>query len=674
MNIAFVNYHHFKSNSAVHIFNLANELVAMGHGCAIIIPDTPESVASVGVPRFQCLTYAEAASGRLQFPDGQGPSLIHGWTPRESVREMVESLARNYGCPYFVHLEDNEELLTSSHLGTSWQKLTALSMGELDAMVTKAMSHPLRYRDFLDGAAGVSVIIDRLREFKSPEVPDLVLWPAFEDHLFTPQPPDLALRQKLRIPEGHSVIVYPGNSHAANATEMRSLYLAIGAVNRRGVATTLVRLGDDYVDFLGSELTDLRRHVIEAGRVDHQEIPRYLALADVLVQPGRADALNEYRFPSKLPEFFGMGKPVILPRSNIGYSVRDGIDGVLLREGSAIELAERLEALLKDPERRAALGTGARAFAEANLNWHKSATKLAAFYETSLAVYVPRPAIREPSKKAGSRHALAKRYDGFAPAELGYATVEDYSDSKEHLAQLASIAGDLKDVQRPWCVKAILGRVPQGSRLLEIGGGDPWVANLLTTLGYEVWLIDPYEGLGNGPTAFDSIRSQYPKVNFIRGWFPDALASLADRSFDAIYSISVLEHVPEAQLAAVASAIPLHIRDGGWSIHAVDHVTHGAGAAEHLTRLAIMARAFGFADAELQRELARLEQDPDAFFLSADGHNLWRGRTPYRDFPMRRCVSIQFCRQIGEADVRQMPSAAAQSAANPNITNVQELR
>jgi hypothetical protein len=36
----------------------------------------------------------------------------------------------------------------------------------------------------------------------------------------------------------------------------------------------------------------------------------------------------------------------------------------------------------------------------------------------------------------------------------------------------------------------------------------------------------------------------------------------------------------------------------------------------------------------------RLDSDPDAYFLSAESHNRWRGSLPYDHFPMRRCVSI----------------------------------
>ena len=64
-----------------------------------------------------------------------------------------------------------------------------------------------------------------------------------------------------------------------------------------------------------------------------------------------------------------------------------------------------------------------------------------------------------------------------------YATVRDYCESVDELPQIAALDGDLKNVQRPWAVKAILGAVPPPARLLEIGGGEPIVSGFLTELG-----------------------------------------------------------------------------------------------------------------------------------------------------------------------------------------------
>ena len=71
------------------------------------------------------------------------------------------------------------------------------------------------------------------------------------------------------------------------------------------------------------------------------------------------------------------------------------------------------------------------------------------------------------------------------------------------------IDGDLKNVQRPWAVKAVLANVPPPARLLEIGGGEPIVSGFLSELGYDVTLVDPYDGFGNGPTDYQALRRAF---------------------------------------------------------------------------------------------------------------------------------------------------------------------
>ena len=115
---------------------------------------------------------------------------------------------------------------------------------------------------------------------------------------------------------------------------------------------------------------------------------------------------------------------------------------------------------------------------------------------------------------------MAKHYADFSPSEaLGYATVKDYSDSVDTVKALATINQDLKDAQRPWVLKAILGSIAPGGRLLEIGAGDPWVADLLARLGYEVVVVDPYDGRDRGPAQFEQIKAQFPRITFLRGLF-----------------------------------------------------------------------------------------------------------------------------------------------------------
>jgi SAM-dependent methyltransferase len=237
---------------------------------------------------------------------------------------------------------------------------------------------------------------------------------------------------------------------------------------------------------------------------------------------------------------------------------------------------------------------------------------------------------------------LGERYHTFRPPILGYATVADYCDSADSLPFLTSLNGDMKDVQRPWVLKALIGAVPPGSRLLEIGAGDPHVADILGRLGYAVTIVDPYDGRDRGPSSFDAISKRYPDLSFVRGVFPEALGEGVE-PFDCIYSISVLEHIPTDEVESVCLSIRRFTKPGGFTIHAIDHVLHGIGDREHLDRLRRIASSLGLEVRELDSRLELLEDDVETYFLSAEGHNRWRGSLPYDEFPMRRCVSIQVC-------------------------------
>lgn len=242
--------------------------------------------------------------------------------------------------------------------------------------------------------------------------------------------------------------------------------------------------------------------------------------------------------------------------------------------------------------------------------------------------------------------AIYRRYaHSFRVKPVSYATAEDYCESFDHLRPLATYNLDLKDVQRPWVFKSILASVPRGSRILEIGAGEPWVADLLQRLGYQVWVVDPYDGSGNGPAEYEAFSKQCPNIKFIRDQFSDALQQLEVSSFDCIYSISVLEHLGAEGLRSVAAGLKKFLHPNGFNIHVVDHVHRGNGAAAHLANLKLMIDLFDLSLSDLNTTLQAIDTDPETYFLSAESHNRWRGLTPYPQFPMRVCVSIQMVKR-----------------------------
>jgi glycosyltransferase involved in cell wall biosynthesis len=376
LNVIFACYHSFASNSAIHIFHLANGLVARGVACTVAVPRDPESVREIGTPAFRACTFEEA----LRFDRAAGRTLVHAWTPRENVRRFTLELAARLACPYVVHLEDNEDVILEHATGVPVEEL--LCRRESEVIVPDAVSHPHRYRAFLAGASGVTALVDRLLEFVPPGVARQVFWPGFDPGIDWCRPPSAQLRVRLGLTEGEHVLVYTGNVHAANRGEVSSLYLAVALLRRQGARLRLVRTGTDHARPYAPEIEDVMRDAVLAlGRVPREELPAILSLADVLVQPGAPDRFNDYRFPSKLPEFLASGRPVLLPRSNVGRHLADGRECVLLERGNALEIARKLGPLLAEPQRRREIGEAGRAFALSNLSWARAVPSVMAFYE-----------------------------------------------------------------------------------------------------------------------------------------------------------------------------------------------------------------------------------------------------------------------------------------------------
>lgn len=237
---------------------------------------------------------------------------------------------------------------------------------------------------------------------------------------------------------------------------------------------------------------------------------------------------------------------------------------------------------------------------------------------------------------------------GAQPTRTGtsYATVRDFCESVDELTPIASLDGDLKNVQRPWAAKAILAHVPLPARLLEIGGGEPIISGFLSELGYDVTLVDPYGGFGNGPTDYQRYVQQYPHVKIVREFFQPRLAGLRPQTFDAIFSISVLEHIPADSLRSCFDAVAEFLTPEGMSIHCFDFILQGNGDAhdfEHAQRILSEQKRIGSMeeDPPFESLLERVRADVETFYLSPQGHHHWRGGQAYNHFPFRKVVSLQ---------------------------------
>jgi len=381
--IVFVCYGPFDCNSAGHIAGFANTLSGMGYSVAACAAGGLTEVYEFGEPAFEFFALdalVRDPSGVLAFDGAFRPdqTVIVCWTPREIVRRAVAPLVAEYRIPYVVHLEDNEEHIAHLKLDALKRRPWRKRRG-----VPESISDPAHLSEFLAGARGLTLIEERLREITPGDLPTLVLEPCVDLEKFGGK---LAERRRATIRKAvgcspqTTMLVYPGNVHRANADEVATLYEAIRLLRERGRDVRLVRTGSDTAS-AAALLVNTRTEaaVTSLGRVARTFLIDLLKSADLFVQPGRPGAFNDYRLPSKLPEFLAVGRPIVLPATNVGRKLRHGIDAMLLNEGSATEIARVVEEILSDPGLAARLSTNARDFAEAHYRPDEQGRKLELF-------------------------------------------------------------------------------------------------------------------------------------------------------------------------------------------------------------------------------------------------------------------------------------------------------
>lgn len=380
MRILFINYQHMDTNSGIHVFNLANHLTMLGLSCVVAVPKKKDLVLALGQPLFEIFEFKEL----LGFPK-KAFDIIHVWTPREVVRKVARRFVDKYECPYLVHLEDNEEYLIEAFTGRSIAELEKIPLPLFDLWTRSRLSHPKLYKDFLRGAAGITGVIEDLRDFTPSGVPYEVIWAGYQENIQWSVPVDNGLKSRLKISNEEFIVVYTGNVHLANRWEVFNLYQAIWQLRQRGIPLRLLRTGRNFASFLNGELNKRRSEFcIELGFVPRDQMASIISVADVLIQPGRIDQFNKYRFPSKISEYLASGKPVILPKTNIELHLKDGEECMFLEKGDALDISHHLEALLFNEPLRNKIAQGGKKFAEENLKWSFGADKLYNFYNSVL--------------------------------------------------------------------------------------------------------------------------------------------------------------------------------------------------------------------------------------------------------------------------------------------------
>jgi glycosyltransferase involved in cell wall biosynthesis len=106
--------------------------------------------------------------------------------------------------------------------------------------------------------------------------------------------------------------------------------------------------------------------------VDHDEVPKYICMADIAVGPLVANIDTFGSVPRKVLEYMACAKPVVACRGGVSSDlILDGSNGFLFTKGNKEELASIILKLINNPALAYEVGLNARKHAETFYDWDK---------------------------------------------------------------------------------------------------------------------------------------------------------------------------------------------------------------------------------------------------------------------------------------------------------------
>ncbi|HQP91864.1 MAG TPA: glycosyltransferase family 4 protein, partial [Candidatus Omnitrophota bacterium] len=179
-------------------------------------------------------------------------------------------------------------------------------------------------------------------------------------------------------------ILYVGQLHGAQYVDI--LLRSALIVREKRPDARFVVVGDGFMREDLIKMRDemgLKKEVIFTGPVLHDQIPFYVASADVCVAVFKDTKVTRCKSPLKIVEYMASGKAIVA--SNVGeipYML--GGCGLLTEPGDEKSLAQGILKLTEDPFLRLEMGRCARRRAETFYSWKNTACNLQNAYEKAM--------------------------------------------------------------------------------------------------------------------------------------------------------------------------------------------------------------------------------------------------------------------------------------------------
>ncbi len=126
--------------------------------------------------------------------------------------------------------------------------------------------------------------------------------------------------------------------------------------------------GESYTKKMLGQIPDSLKSVVDfIGPVKHNEVPKWISESEIVVLPSFMEAM-----PIAWLEVLAMGKPLVA--SNLGpgpEAVTHGETGLLCNPYNPMDIAEKVNFLIENPDKAEKIGNNAHNFALENFNFEK---------------------------------------------------------------------------------------------------------------------------------------------------------------------------------------------------------------------------------------------------------------------------------------------------------------
>lgn len=195
---------------------------------------------------------------------------------------------------------------------------------------------------------------------------------------FKGQPPQTALKRGRPF-----LVAYLGVMAPQDGVDylIRAAQALVERRGRRDVSYTLIGSGDSFEDLVALTAELGLADIIQfTGRIPDPEVEAILSTADVCVSPDPKNTLNDVSTMNKVLEYMAVGRPMVaFDLRETRYSAGEGALYAVPNEVD--DLAARIDQLLEDPARRAAMGAYNRERFQKGFAWDYSQTELVRAYE-----------------------------------------------------------------------------------------------------------------------------------------------------------------------------------------------------------------------------------------------------------------------------------------------------